>query len=103
MTHGRKEKNEVRDQTTGREFCKVHLPGVRQDASGPRYAEAVARISISWGMILRRGTMDEKKIEKFCHEHDIDCNDCPLRDECSEYYGKYHELPERRYKGDDNG
>ena len=49
--------------------------------------------------------MDEKKIEKFCHEHDIDCNDCPLRDEdeCSEYYGKYHELPARRYKGDDNG
>ena len=49
------------------------------------------------------GQMDEKKLEKFCHEHDIDCNDCPLRDECSEYYGKYHELPARRYKGDDNG
>ena len=51
--------------------------------------------------------MDEKKIEKLCHEHDIDCNDCPLRDElrdeCSEYYGKYHELPARRYKGNDNG
>ena len=30
--------------------------------------------------------MDEKKLEKFCHEHNIDCNDCPLRDECSEYY-----------------
>ena len=47
--------------------------------------------------------MDESKLEEFCYKHNIDCNDCPLRDECSEYYGKYHELPERRYKGDDNG
>lgn len=47
--------------------------------------------------------MDESKLEEFCYKHNIDCNDCPLRDECSEYYGKHHELPARRYKGDDNG
>ncbi len=52
--------------------------------------------------------MDEKKLEKFCHEHDCDCNDCPYqrpyqRSECDDYYAKYHELPARRYKGDDNG
>ena len=43
--------------------------------------------------------MDKSKLEEFCHKHNIDCN----RDECSEYYGKYHELSARRYKGDDNG
>jgi hypothetical protein len=70
----------------------------------PRYAEAVARISISWGMILRRGTMDEKKLEKFCNDFDCDCNDCPYqRSECDDYYAKYHELPMSRYKGDGNG
>lgn len=48
--------------------------------------------------------MDEKKLEKFCHEHDIDCNDCPYqKSECDDYYAKYHELPMIRYKGDDNG
>lgn len=46
--------------------------------------------------------MDESKLEEFCYKHNIDCNDCPLRDEYSEYYGKHHELPARRYKGDES-
>lgn len=42
--------------------------------------------------------IEEEKLEKFCYEHDIDCDYCQFNKKCYEYYGKYNAIPMERYK-----